>query len=237
MIKINIDEEVIDVKDYMSVAQYQKFIRNEKLYKENPAELLSLWLEIPMNTIKDLPLEEVKFVENYLTQEITKEFNEDKLYETFEFEDVEYGLENDWSKLAWGAWVDFQVLCGDNVQENIHRIMAILYRPISEPRNKKGKYKIKPYKASEIEDRAEIFRRLPVHYWFGAANFFFLTSIIYTNNIQNSLKLTMEINQKAMKGYKILPKWIKRNLSTDFILPLHFNWQKKILPGLSKWMK
>jgi len=236
MIKITLDEDVVEVKDYMSISQYQKFVINEELYKKNPAELLSLWLNVPMNQIKDLPLEEVKFVENYLTQEITKEFNEDKLYESFEFDGVEYGLENDWSKLAWGAWVDFQVLCADNIQGNIHQLMAILYRPIIS-RDKRGKYKIAPYKAAEIQDRADLFLKLPIHYWFGAANFFFLTSIIYTNNIKNSLNLTMSVNNKAMMGYKILPSWIKRKISSDFILPLHFNWQKKILPGLSKWMK
>jgi len=236
MISIAIDEKVIDVKDYMTVSQYQKFIKNEKLYKTNPAELLSLWLEIPMNKIKDLPVEQVKFVENYLTQEITKELNEDKLYEVFEFEGVEYGLENDWSKLAWGAWVDFQVLCADNIQSNIHTIMSILYREV-ESRDKKGKYKIRPYKADEISTRAELFKKLPIHYWFGAASFFFLTSLIYTDNIKNSLKLTLETNKKAMMGYKILPKWLKRKMSTDFILPLRFNWQKKTLPSLKKWMR
>lgn len=236
MMNINLDGQVIEVKDYMSISQYQKFIQNEETYKSNPAELLSLWLNIPILQLKDYPLEEVKFVEKYLTEEITKEFNEDKLYEVFEFEGVEYGLENDWSKLAWGAWVDFQVLSAENIQQNIHSLMAILYRPI-ESKGKKGNYKIKPYKASEIQERAELFKNLPIQYWFGAANFFFLTSIIYTTNIKNSLKLTIEVNQKMMMGYKILPKWIKRKLPTDFILPLRFNWSKKILPSLNNWMK
>lgn len=236
MIKINIDEEVIQVKDYMTICQYQKFVEREEIYKKNPAQLLSLWLDVPMNKLKDLPVDEVKFVENYLTQEITKDFNEDKLYEVFEHQGIEYGLENDWSKLAWGAWVDFQVLSADNVQSNIHTIMAILYRPIIS-KDKKGKYKISPYKADEIQDRAETFKSLPIKYWFGAASFFFLISIIYTNNIKNSLNLTMKANEMAMKGWKILPKWIKRKLSTDFILPLHSNWLKKTSRNSNKWTK
>ena len=59
-----------------------------------------------------------------------KDFQVDELYNTFEFDGIEYGLENDWTKLSWGAWVDFQVLSSENTQQNIHTIMAILYRPI-----------------------------------------------------------------------------------------------------------
>ena len=61
-------------------------------------------------------------------------------------------MENDWSKLAWGAWVDFQVWSSSNIQENIHLLMAVLYRPVIS-KGKKGKYVIEKYKSEEIEDR------------------------------------------------------------------------------------
>ena len=233
MIEIRLDDDVIKVKPYMTIEQYQKFLRKEELYKKSPVDLLSLWLKIPTMEIKDLPVEDVKLVENYITQELSKDFNEDKLYDCFEFESVEYGLENDWSKLAWGAWVDFQVLSAQNIQDNIHSIMAILYRPVLK-KDKNGKYEIKPYKASEIQERAELFKELPMRYWLGAASFFFLISTLYINNIKNSLTLTSKLNQWMMKGWKILPKWIKRRLPIGSILLLPSNLRKKTSQSLNK---
>ncbi len=217
MIEIEINSELVQIQPHMSIGQYQMYIQNQKIYENSPARLLSLYLNVPLNDIKDLPKEQVEFVEQYISSEMIKDFQVDELYNTFEFDGVEYGLENDWSKLAWGAWVDLQVLTTDNIQQNIHTIMAILYRPIIS-KGKKGKYKIKPYKAAEIEERADIFRDIPIKYWLGASSFFFLVSTIYTNNIKNSLKLTNKVNNLMTKGWMILPKWIKSRLPLDSIL-------------------
>jgi len=226
MIEIAVDDRVIQLKPYMSIEQYQKFTRNQELYKTSPADLLSMWLDLSIFEVKELPLEDVKFIENYITQELTKDFDGDALYEVFEFEGKEYGLENDWSKLSWGAWMDFQVLSVGNVNENIHKIMSILYRPISS-KDKKGKYKIKPYKADEIDERAELFKGLPIKYWLGAANFFFLISIIYSDNIKNSLNTMRGSNLIMMRGWNLLPKFLKNKISLNSILRLPSNWQMK----------
>jgi hypothetical protein len=233
MIEIALDEQVIKIEPYMTIQQYQKFIKNQEIYKKSPIDLLSLWLKLPKNQIKDLPVNEVKFIENFITQELTKEFNEDKLYEVFDFKGIDYGLENNWGKLAWGAWIDLQVLSAENIENNLHTIMAILYRPVVK-NNNKGKYSITPYKSDDIQERAELFRDLPVKYWLGVANFFFLTSQIYINNIKNSLKLMNKTNKLMMKGWNLLPKWVKRKLPPDTILLSHSNLQKKTLPSLNK---
>lgn len=227
MIEIEVNDKVIEIEPHMTIGQYQDFIQNKTIYEKDPARLLSLYLKIPVNEIKDLPKEQVDFVEQYISNEMIKDFEVDELYETFVFDGIEYGLENDWSKLAWGAWVDFQVLSSDNVQQNIHRIMAILYRPIIS-KGKKGKYKIEPYRAAEIEDRAELFKDIAIKYWLGASSFFLLISTIYTNNIKNSLKSMNKMNRLIMKGWMVLPKWIKRRLQLDSILLSPINSAKKI---------
>jgi hypothetical protein len=150
---------------------------------------------------------------------LTESSLEDKLYNVFTHNGVEYGLENDWSKLAWGAWMDMEVFSSEKIEENIHLIMSILYRPIVE--KKYGKYKISPYKADEIEDRAYEFRQLPIKYWFGASSFFFLTATLYTNNIKSSLTWTNKMNQRIKMGWEILPKWVKKRLPLDTILLSH----------------
>lgn len=226
-IEIQINDRVVKVQPEITIEQFQRLKRKEDLYKTSPADLLSMLLNVPVNELKDLPLNQMEFVQSYLMSQMTESSLKDELYNVFTYDGVEYGLENDWSKLAWGAWMDMEVFSSENIEENIHLIMAILYRPIIERKN--GKYKIAPYKADEIEDRAYMFRQLPIKYWFGASSFFFLTATIYTSNIKSSLELTNKTNQMIMKGYQVLPKWVKKRLPLDTILVSHSISQEKTL--------
>lgn len=225
MIEIQLNDRVVKVQPEITIEQFQRLKAKEDLYKSSPADLLSMLLAVPVNELKDLPLNQMEFVQSYLMSQMTESSLKDELYNVFTYDGVEYGLENDWSKLAWGAWMDMEVFSSENIEESIHLIMAILYRPITEKKN--GKYKISPYKADEIEDRAYLFRQLPVKYWFGASSFFFLTATIYTTNIKSSLELTNKMNQKIKTGWEILPKWVKKRLPLDTILVSHSILQEK----------
>ena len=218
-IEIQINDRVIQVQPEITIEQFQRLQNKEELYKKSPPDLLSLFLNVPVNELKDLPLNQMEFVQSYLMSQMTESSLKDEVYNVFTHNGVEYGLENDWSKLAWGAWMDMEVFSSEKIEENIHLIMAILYRPITERKN--GKYKISPYKADEIEDRAYEFRQLPIKYWFGASSFFFLTATIYTTNIKSSLMWTNNINKKIVMGWEILPKWVKKRLPLDTILVSH----------------
>jgi hypothetical protein len=227
MIEIQLNDRVVKVQPEITIEQFQRLQNKEEIYKTSPPDLLSLFLNVPVNELKDLPLNQMEFVQSYLMSQMTETSLKDELYNVFTHNGVEYGLENDWSKLAWGAWMDMEVFSSENIEENIHLIMAILYRPITERKN--GKYKIKPYKADEIEDRGYEFRQLPVKYWFGASGFFFLTATIYTNNIKSSLMWTNKMNKRIKMGWEILPKWVKKRLPLDTILVSHSILQEKTL--------
>ena len=227
MIEIQLNDRVIEIQPEITIEQFQRLQNKEDLYKTSPPDLLSLFLNVPVNELKDLPLNQMEFVQTYLMSQMTESSLKDELYNVFTHNGIEYGLENDWSKLAWGAWMDMEVFSSEKIEENIHLIMAILYRPITERKN--GKYKISPYKADEIEDRAYEFRQLPIKYWFGASSFFFLTATIYTSNIKSSLMWTNKTNQMIMKGWEILPKWVKKRLPLDTILVSHSILQEKTL--------
>ena len=226
-ITIQLNDRIVEVQPEITIEQFQRLQNKEELYKTSPADLLSMLLSVPVNELKDLPLNQMEFVQTYLMSQMTESSLKDELYNVFTHNGIEYGLENDWSKLAWGAWMDMEVFSSEKIEENIHLIMAILYRPITERKN--GKYKIKPYKADEIEDRAYEFRQLPIKYWFGASSFFFLTATIYTSNIKSSLMWTNKTNQMIMKGWEILPKWVKKRLPLDTILVSHSILQEKTL--------
>jgi len=227
MIEIQLNDRVVKVQPEITIEQFQRLQHKEELYKTSPADLLSMLLSVPVNELKDLPLNQMEFVQSYLMSQMTETSLKDEIYNIFTHNGVEYGLENDWSKLAWGAWMDMEVFSSEKIEENIHLIMAILYRPVIEKKN--GKYKIKPYKADEIEDRGYEFRQIPEKYWFGASSFFFLTATIYTNNIKSSLEWTNKMNNWIVKGWEILPKWVKKRLPLDTILVSHSTLQEKTL--------
>jgi hypothetical protein len=216
MIELEIEDKIVQVKPHLTIQQYQRLKSNEEKYQNSSVETLSLYTDIPVNQLKDLPLEQVNFVQEYITSQITTNSMKDELHNIFTHNGVEYGLENDWTKLAWGGWVDLEVFASDKIEDNIHYLMAVLYRPVID--KKKGKYTIKPYKADDIEDRANEFLTLPVNYWFGASVFFFIIGNLYISSLESSLTMKNKINQMMMKGWEILPKWVKKKLPLDSIL-------------------
>ena len=124
-----IDNEVINVPQEMTLGIYQQININPERYK-NPLQLISLFTGLSIHELKNLQKEQIDLIEGFLASKV-KYPESDQLIMTFEYEGVEYGLENDWSKLAWGAWVDFEVYCADDkIYENLHKIMAVLYRPV-----------------------------------------------------------------------------------------------------------
>jgi len=226
MIEIEIEDKIVEVKPYLTIQQYQRLKGNEEKYLNSSVATLSLYTGIPVNQLKDLPVEQVNFVQEYITSQLTEKSVSDELHNVFTHNGVEYGLENDWTKLAWGGWVDLEVFSSENIEQNIHYIMAILYRPIKE--KKKGNYILQPYKADEIEDRANEFLTLPVNYWFGASVFFFITGNLYISSLESSLIMKNKMNKMIAKGWKILPKWVKEKLPLDSILISPTNSQPKI---------
>lgn len=234
MIELVVDNEVVNVPEEINIGMYQQINMNPSKYK-NPLQLISLFTNMTVHELKNLQKDQVELIEVFLSSRLIFPEN-NKLVMTFEHNGIEYGLENDWSKLAFGAWVDFEVYCSDDkIYENLHKIMSVLYRPvISKDKNNPLKYKIAPYKSEEIEDRAEIMKLVPVSIWLGASVFFLEIVNIYITSIKNSLALTLKIQQRTTKVWKMMPKWMRKVLPLDFISPSLTDSQKKILQNLTK---
>jgi len=232
MIDLVVGDEVVKLNSELTIGQYQALDSKSQFYKENPHQLISLFTGIPFNDIKNMSMETVKMIQAYLNNKMLKQ-EKKELVMTFEYLGVEYGLEQHFGTMPFGAWVDFEVYTADNITSNIHKLMAILYRPVTN-RKKNGKYTIAPYNSNEIEERAELFRDLPASYWFASSDFFFQVANLYISNIKVSLESKRKMNQLIMKGWKKLPKWLQRKLPPDSILLSFTNSQEKMLQGLKK---
>jgi hypothetical protein len=117
--------------------------------------------------------------------------------------------------MKWGQWVDLEVFSQqDKITDSIHIIMALLYRPVVV--EKGTEYKLVDFKSAEVMERAEMFRKnLPIAYWFGCANFFFLIAKEYITNIENSTKAKMKLIRLMKPITKILPKWLHPKVLRD----------------------
>ena len=215
MIKVKLGEKEIDVIPQLTISRWQKIQRNLQRY-EDTSELLALYLDIEVKELRELPVEQIKFVEDILTQHLMKpRTNEIAL--TFNYKGTTYGLENDWQNMTWGQWVDIEVFSQkDKIMDNIHIIMSLLYRPVIIQDG--TTYKLEPFDSDKVMERAEKFLNLPIWYWFGAATFFLSMSSEYIKDIETSLKAQMKIEKLLKPVMKILPKWLQRKLQPDFTL-------------------
>lgn len=209
MIELVNGTEVVKVPETMTIELYQKFMKEQIKYTSEPIELISLFTNIPTSKLKNLSPKTIKMVNSYVASKIDFP-NINDLITTFIHNGVEYGLHTDIGKLAWGAWVDLEVYSSENITDNIHKIMSVLYRPIT---TKKGtKYEIEPYDSDTVNDRAEEFLTLPIDYWFKTSDFFLSVANLSIINIKGSLEQKNKMNSYKMRGMKILPKWLQKKL-------------------------
>ena len=228
MIEVLIDDKVVKVNPKLTIGKYQKIQSNPVKYSTQ-TEILALYLDIEPDELKDLPVEQVRFVETILSQHMLQPKTSDLIL-TFEINGVTYGLENDWQNMTWGQWVDLEVYSqSDKLNDYIHKILAILYRPIEV--EKGTKYTLKKYKSSEVEERAELFKQeLGIEVWFGVSTFFLQALNVFTNNIETSLKAMKRIEKYLRPMKKILPKWLHPKVRYDSTLNSLINSQMRTSP-------
>lgn len=220
MIEVQIGKKTYNIEEEMTIEQYQRLQIQNLFENPEPVKLLAGYLNINPNELKNASKEQVKFVETFVFNRLTQDVNKDMIF-TFEYNGITYGFENNWAKLAWGAWMDLEFLSSQEINNNIHKLMAVLYRPVIWSED--TKYQIEPYDSNTIEQRAELFKKIPIKIWFGAAQVFFCISSEYIANIKSTTELKMKIYQLMKRGVKIFPRWLRKRLSLDSILMRQLN--------------
>lgn len=98
---------------------------------------------------------------------------EDPLIRFFEYGGQKYGFEPDLRDIETGAFIDLDEYVKD-INLNLHKIMAILYRPITH--QTKELYRVTPYVREQdwkkIHRQKIFLREMPYSYVRGAVNFF-----------------------------------------------------------------
>lgn len=132
---------------------------------------------------------------------------------------IEYGFEPNLSEMAYGAYSDITAFKNLTIDDNWSKIMSILYRPVTNKRNK-GMYSIQTYDG-KMEHEKFLGVTMDVH--FGALFFFVHLSMDLLNFTLNSmtqteypanLKQILEksgtlIQQSYLSPMETLPKLMK----------------------------
>lgn len=188
MIIYNNDQK-IELPETLSIKHYQTLT---KIGNPNTFQIISVLTGIPENELKELEPDNFNFLEKKLVPMLHVE-KPSKIVFQFKHNDKEYGLVQDFYKLTMAEWVDLEVYSnGENVLDNIHKIMAILYRPVVK-KLKNNKYQIENYNSNDIEQRAEEFLDLPLEFYLSVSTFFLQSVTLFTVILKDSLKQKSQI--------------------------------------------
>lgn len=215
MIEIVNGENKVKVAETMTVQLYQKFQLDKQSYEEDPINFISLFTGLTKKELKNTPKKTIDLLSAYLQNQVIKD-TQKELVLTFIHNDVEYGLDTDFANMAWGAWIDLEVYTSQDINNNIHKILSVLYRPVIS--KKKTKYNIEPYDSDTILERAEIFLNLPISIWLGVADFFLTIADASITNINSSLEWKIKMLKMMRLGTQILPRWLQKRLLRGFTL-------------------
>ena len=175
--------------DELNLGRYQRLMavlkKDEDVHDiEKVIRILNCITDIPKRQLYGLDMKSIGKLGKHLTT-FLETVPTDELKHFIEIEGVEYGFHPQLSEITMGEWVDIDTYIGQGVEENLHKIMSVLYRPIVE---KDGDlYCIEEYKP--CQKRQELFKnKLKVGDFYGVSVFFSdLGRELLTNTLNSSI--------------------------------------------------
>ena len=160
--------------DQLTMSQYMKsmkIIKDESIKKnlDKIVKVLSAITDISEDDIYRLPVNNINFLGQKITEFLATTPSED-LQHIINIKGIEYGFHPKLSDISFGEWIDIDNYINGGVDNNLHKIMSVLYRPII-AKQKNGKYAIEPYEPSD--ERQELIKEnLTVKEFNGVSVFF-----------------------------------------------------------------
>lgn len=229
-ITLQVGKKDIELPSKLNIKQYKE-IRKIENFGKSPIDFIVAISGLDKDEVRYSNKKDMDFVYRFLTQKYFAE-QDTSLKTEFEFQGIQYGLMTDITQLNWGGWVDLEFLTTDGVEKNMEKIMALMYRPITS-RTKKG-YVIEEYNHDTMLERADLFEELPMDYFWGVSNFFFLLVKELNDAMKSSLEY-QKLKEKAMKRLRWMnPKFLFWKVYQGFTGPVLWSSVKKILQRLKK---
>lgn len=169
-----------------------------KTNSQEAVETISVLADIPKKLIKELALKDVSKILEKIA--IMQGQAESELTKIITIDNIEYGFHPNLDELTLGEYADIETLINNNIEDNLAELMAILFRPIVERKNKI--YTIESYDA-EITIRAEAMKKMSGQQVENAMVFFWT----FGKELLRILPLyLMELSQMKMQELQDLEK-------------------------------
>ena len=175
-----------DTLSEITLGQYQKYL---KYQKDNDDEnflaikMIEVFCGLRNTTVRAMKAKSIRDI----TRILTDMFNEKpELVKQFEMKGITYGFIPDLENMSFGEYIDLDTFIGDN--QNIHKAMAVLYRPITQ--SYKDKYIIEKYTGDKYEDMVH----MPMDAVLSSILFFYHLGMELSTAMLNSLEDQEEEN-------------------------------------------
>lgn len=179
-LEINVPSELSEI----TLGQYQRFV---KLYQGEVTEefmalkMLEIFCGVKLKDAYQMRYKDIDGIVEVLTSMLNQK---PQLIQRFKMKGVEYGFIPNLDDMSFGEYVDLDTYLPD--WQEMHRAMAVLYRPVKEKHGKK--YNIVDY---EVVD-AEVYKDMPMDAAISSILFFYRLGIDLSKAMMNYLEESKE---------------------------------------------
>jgi hypothetical protein len=181
----------------ITLEQYQRFT---SIANSNPEgeflqhKMIEIFCNVSLKEISLMKLKDINAITNKLGEMFTNNYT---LIQTFKHKGLEFGFIPNLDEISLGEYTDLETYISD--WDNMHKAMAVLYRPVINKLNKK--YLIEEYKGSA--EYAEAMLQMPLDVALGAMVFFYNLGnalLMSTLNYLEKDKALMDLAEKHSLG-------------------------------------
>jgi hypothetical protein len=165
-VKLTIPNEWSDI----TIGVYQEYIKiqeSKASEKNKVIRSLALLCNTSPFVVKKMAYTDLLDIMNIIKGMIDTEPKKEDFVKVFTFSEIEFGFVPNLNKLTTGEYIDLESYCKNPI-ENLHIIMSILYRKVTNKVN--DRYAIEPYNPDEFKE--ELFKDCPMNIALSSLGFF-----------------------------------------------------------------
>ena len=130
--------------------------KRDKTKTQDALDTISVLSDIPKKLINELAIGDVAILLKRIAELQAKE--DTKLKKIIKVDGIEYGFHPNLEEISLGEYADIETYLKNGVENNLTKLMAVLYRPITEIDGKD--YSIEAYGKSDSRMRAKKFQKM-----------------------------------------------------------------------------
>ena len=183
----------------VTLEKWVKLSTEKESTTKEAEETIAALSDIPKKLINKLSIKDVAVIMSKVAELQAKQDSE--LKRIIEVDGKEYGFHPDLDSITLGEYADLETFIKNGIEEHLPEVMAVLYRPIVEKKNKI--YTIEAYDGN-ISIRAEEMKKMSAEQVESALRFFFvfvrkLSEILPSYSMERITEMKEDLQMKALQ--------------------------------------